>query len=870
MYRFLIEHPRWVPPADLAKIDVRAGSGLGRIYRVRPADKPLRPWVRLDKLDTAGLVAALDSPNGWQRDTAMMMLVWKNDPAARELLEKLFRTSPRGLARLHALCALDGIGQLKKESIEAAFKDADPAVRQHAIRLAEPHLAADIRFAVNLLFLRGDTDSHVRLQLAYSLGKWPDWFAVGPLKYLIQKHPDDAHLITAVMSSLNKDNLSEFSASVLGTAEEDGPPPQQVVRDLIASAAGIDNGSSLPSVLFFATFPALKRDGFHAWQLTAVASALDSLERQGMKRAKLPPDTQEAIATVVVFARKLAAKEGAPEADTLAAMPLLGRDPAARADDVKRLAGLLAPARPAAVQTAAVAALARTRDESVPPALVSAWSGASPGLRARILDALLARPAWHPHLLEAVEKGTIPVGQIDAARRERLTAHPDSAVRGRAAKLFAGGASGDRQKVIDDYTAALALTGDRARGKAMFAKSCSACHVLDGVGSAVGPDLAALANKTPLYLLTEILDPSRNLDSRYAAYQATLNDERTFTGVLAAESGTAITLRDQNGKDAVILRSDIDSLRGTAKSLMPEGLEKDIGKQEMADLIAYLTAADPPKSDKPLSPAELAKLILDDATPKDRREALVSEAVPRAVDVLRAMTADLPPDDPKEEYRRIPWVWRVSIAAGRGNDPAVLRGLLETSLPKPGEPLRDWQAVVLGGGVINGLSLENIWPGRRLAELMTGHPELAKRWAEALKLAHVMADAEKVPTGTRYDALRMVALDGWDAAVPRLVKYLAKSAHAELQMGAVSGLVDVEKPEVTDLLVKALPDLTAGNRKLAVAGLLRTPERSNALLDALEKGSARPEWVEKEHREKLLKHPDEAVRKRAAKVLGGE
>ncbi|HSQ58160.1 MAG TPA: PVC-type heme-binding CxxCH protein, partial [Gemmata sp.] len=60
MYRYLIEHPRWVPKEDLAKIDVRAGAGLGRIYRIRPADKPLRKWERLDKLDTAGLVAALD------------------------------------------------------------------------------------------------------------------------------------------------------------------------------------------------------------------------------------------------------------------------------------------------------------------------------------------------------------------------------------------------------------------------------------------------------------------------------------------------------------------------------------------------------------------------------------------------------------------------------------------------------------------------------------------------------------------------------------------------------------------------------------------------------------------------------------------
>ena len=206
-----------------------------------------------------------------------------------------------------------------------------------------------------------------------------------------------------------------------------------------------------------------------------------------------------------------------------------------------------------------------------------------------------------------MEKGTIPAGQIDAARRQRLANSTDATVRAKAEKLFSGGANADRQKVIDDYKSALALATDKSRGKAVFAKSCSACHVLDGVGHAVGPDLAALANKSPLYLLTEVFDPNRNLDSRYAEYQAVTKDERTISGVLAAETATAITLRGQQGKEETILRSDIQTLRGTAKSLMPEGLEKELTKQGVADLFAYLTANEPPhKKLEGNDPAEIA------------------------------------------------------------------------------------------------------------------------------------------------------------------------------------------------------------------------------------------------------------------------
>ena len=72
----------------------------------------------------------------------------------------------------------------------------------------------------------------------------------------------------------------------------------------------------------------------------------------------------------------------------------------------------------------------------------------------------------------------------------------------------------------------------------------------------------------------------------------------------------------------------------------------------------------------------------------------------------------------------------------------------------------------------------------------------------------------------------------------------------------------------TETARSALPDLTAGNRKFAVAGLLRTPDRSLALLDAVSKGVAKAEWLTPEQRTALLKHADEKVRRRAGEVLG--
>jgi putative membrane-bound dehydrogenase-like protein len=590
MYRYLIEHPRWVPPADLAKIDVRAGTGLGRIYRVLPAKAPPRRWSRLDKLNGYGLVAELDSPNGWQRDMATQMLIWQGGDKSADELERLFKSASRPQTRLHALCVLHGLGSLRGGIVATALSDPDPGVRRLAIRLAEPFLARGTGQFEPLQRFTGETDSSVRLQLAYSLGACPEPQAAELLASLARGSANDQFLAAAVASSLNSRNLTAVTSAVTGLTRKSSPSPQ-FVRDLSATAAGIDGGKQLPGLL--STIGRAEDGRIRAWQLGAAAGALDSLIRQGRSWPNLPVETRLALEPFVASARAFCDSDDASDGELLAAIPLLGRDPATRPADVKRLTGLLSATRPAAGQAAAVSALGKLADASVPAALVAAWPGASPTLRARILDGLLARRAWQKELISAIDRGTISAGQIDAARRQRLLASLEPAVRTRAEQLFAGNTNPDRQKVIAEYETALALTGDRARGKAVFAKTCSACHALEGVGSAVGPDLAAAANKTPRYLLGEILDPNRNLDSRYAEYQAALKDGRVVAGILASETATAITLRGQQGKEETVLRTDLERLRGTARSLMPEGLEKDLTKQAVADLLAYLTAPSP-------------------------------------------------------------------------------------------------------------------------------------------------------------------------------------------------------------------------------------------------------------------------------------
>src|SRR5262249_47279453 len=161
----------------------------------------------------------------------------------------------------------------------------------------------------------------------------------------------------------------------------------------------------------------------------------------------------------------------------------------------------------------------------------------------------------------------------DPTRRQRLLTSKAASVRKLAEERFAGAPSPDRKKILDDYRDVAALPGDRVRGQAVFAKTCATCHALAQTGHAVGPDLVAVANKTPQYLLQEILDPNRNVDSRYISYVAVTKSGLSFTGLLASETASSITLRGPEGKQETILRADLDDLQSSGTSLMPVGLE---------------------------------------------------------------------------------------------------------------------------------------------------------------------------------------------------------------------------------------------------------------------------------------------------------
>jgi putative heme-binding domain-containing protein len=151
----------------------------------------------------------------------------------------------------------------------------------------------------------------------------------------------------------------------------------------------------------------------------------------------------------------------------------------------------------------------------------------------------------------------------------------------------------DRVKAITAFRPALTLEGNAERGREIFVKTCSTCHQAENRGVEVGPNLATITGRSPEDLLIHILDPNREVPLNYVNYTVATTDGRVVSGIIAEESPAALVLKRAEGAKDVIPRDQIEAVKSTGLSLMPEGLEKGLAPQDLANLIAFLKSLQP-------------------------------------------------------------------------------------------------------------------------------------------------------------------------------------------------------------------------------------------------------------------------------------
>jgi len=258
---------------------------------------------------------------------------------------------------------------------------------------------------------------------------------------------------------------------------------------------------------------------------------------------------------------------------------------------VTAITSLLTPQASPELINGLLDALSQSTAANLAPELLAAANKLSPASKNAALRVLLKRPATTDALLDAIAAGKLAASDLQLDQRSALAAHPDKKLAARAKKLLAasgGLPNADREVVIKQYHAASDTKGDAAAGKLLFKANCAKCHKHSGEGENIGPDLTGMNVHPKHELLTQILDPSRSVESNFRIYQVETSDGLVRTGLLAAESQTTIELVDTEAKRIAIRRDEIESLTASTKSLMPEGFEKQLSVQQMTDLLEFL------------------------------------------------------------------------------------------------------------------------------------------------------------------------------------------------------------------------------------------------------------------------------------------
>jgi putative membrane-bound dehydrogenase-like protein len=636
-YNFIVQHnptPKGFKTGKGAAYETELRDKThGRIYRLVAKDAKPAEKLTLTDATPEKLVAALKSDNLFWRKHAQRLLIERGKLDVVSPLVSLIEdksTDEIGLngGAIHAIWTLHGLGLLKdnakvtddqlraQSAVIDALQHKSAGVRRNAV-LAMPH-SKDTATLIGRGVLLDDTDAQVKLATLLTLADISDHGAMTSRRlaeaaqnkdYLADRFLRDGLVMAAAADPYG------FLQRQTKDMKKLDPAYLDIVRTVAAHYAASKDSridkllASLPkahpeyidAVLDGTLKGWPKSRAFNADE--KVASDLKDVflkvpasgKGKVIRLAKLMNvatfDKQIGEITANLL-KNLADETQTDEARLASARQILDLQP----DEAKlaeKLLDLITPRSSPQFSSGIVEALGANPSSTVGPLLLKRMSEFTPQARLTALRVLLSRPESTRQFLDAVEKGELTFSELPLDQKQALATHPDVKIAARAKALLAKGGglpNADRQKVVEEFLPLLKKTGDVALGKAVFKKNCAICHTHSGDGAKLGPDLSGVAAHTKEHLLIDILDPSRSVEGNFRMYSVETKKGLVLVGTLTSETKTTIELIDTQAKKHVVERDDIDVIRASTKSLMPDGFEKTLTQAELIDLLEFLTA----------------------------------------------------------------------------------------------------------------------------------------------------------------------------------------------------------------------------------------------------------------------------------------
>ena len=598
----------------------------GRIYRLVHKDGKNNPSLNLATANSSKLVETLRNDNFFWRRHAQRLLVEKQSkdaiPALIEIAKET-KIDGAGLTPcvIHALWTLKGLGALEEENSPATkvalntLTHASAGVRLNALKVLPLKLSStDAILKANLL---DDANAQVQLATLLALSDLPpsEQSSKAISKLLKSpKRPLDKWLLDGVTTAAaNNDAL--FLNSV---TEKSTPPsielltiiervaehhsrgkPDESIANLLekllqsepliqtATLKGLARGwpANQPPKLDDRTEKALK-DLFVVLPIAARGQLAQLGKKWGSK------SLAEQSKVIVQGFLKTASDTKQTDTERISSAKQACEFGASDPEVAKAVLELITAQLSPEVGLGMLEAVSLSDQSETGNAMVERFPDWTPNLRQTAIRILLSRTIWTEALIASLEVNKLRISELSLDQKQALLQTGNKKITDKAKVILARGGglpNADRQKVIDDSMFATTQSGDANLGKIVYKNQCSKCHQHQGEGVKIGPDMTGMAAHPKKELLIHIMDPNRDVEGNFRQYVVSTKGGKILTGMLASETKSSIELIDTEAKKQTVLRDDIDEIKASDRSLMPEGFEKQLSKPDLVNLLEFLT-----------------------------------------------------------------------------------------------------------------------------------------------------------------------------------------------------------------------------------------------------------------------------------------
>ena len=202
---------------------------------------------------------------------------------------------------------------------------------------------------------------------------------------------------------------------------------------------------------------------------------------------------------------------------------------------------------------------------------------------------MLTRKPWVEQMVAALEQGDIKPTDLDVATVQQLKSYGDRKIRNRCELVF--GKPTPRASVVTKFMNEMPKNAKPEDGKQLFADNCAVCHRPAEGKSMIGPSIDNLGHWTVEQWVTAIMDPNRAIEPKFHQYTVLTVDGQVLAGVIQQRTAQSVRLAAVDGSEREVALSDIEEIKDSGVSLMPEGLRKQANAREIGCVDCLLTLA---------------------------------------------------------------------------------------------------------------------------------------------------------------------------------------------------------------------------------------------------------------------------------------